>query len=221
MDRRTLRTRIGLAALTIPALLALAPAAVMAAPPDVCATQVAASLTSYKITEAAITDGGGAGTPTGETFTLPDGTRTITVSNFTDGDNTTAGSFDWASNFPVYAVIVQTGNSPKNIVEYGESGSTGAAGVTIPAGQGNENGNDWRIAFCYVPAEEPSPSTSIAPTPSGSIGGETDAPTQPPTDSLAAASTASAGDLRVVLLALAVVLGLALLAPTPKRSRSR
>jgi hypothetical protein len=151
--------------------------------------------------------------------------QTITISNVTDGGQ----SFAWASTEVVSHVVSKEGDS-----EFAnDSGLPGTSGSVV----GQIQQGLSHVTFCGDAAEPevtptPTPTAAATPTPTpaatptatpepeGSVEAETGTPevTPPPTDSLSSGTPSSDG-WQIVLLAMAAVLGTALVLAPAKRSR--
>jgi hypothetical protein len=153
--------------------------------------------------------------------TYGDGTLEVTISNYTNSNSGTPGSFDWASNIGVDAVFVKAGSDKHNLYVY-DPESLGDTDLGPQAGAGNGISH---VSFCYdedaddptppadeptppgdeptPPAEEPEAPGDPAPTPSGEVQAVTGTPdpTLPPTDTVAAAGAASSSTVPAILVA--------------------
>jgi hypothetical protein len=108
----------------------------------------------------------------------------IKISNFTNSDSGTPGSFDWESNFGIDSVLVKAGNDKHNLYVYAPTAasaeSTGDTGLGPQAGSGNGISH---ISFCYDednPPESEPPSNPPSDTPSNPPSEE---PSTPPSGS--------------------------------------
>jgi hypothetical protein len=105
-----------------------------------------------------------------------DGTLTITITGFVGSDSGTPGSFDWASNIGVDAVLVKAGSDKHNLYVY-DPESTGDTDLSPQEGQGNGISH---ISFCYD-ADEPSAPPSTPPSTAPSTPPSTEPSTAPST----------------------------------------
>ncbi len=74
-----------------------------------------------------------------------DGTLTVTIANYADSASQVPGSFDWASNLGIDAVVVKAGSTKHNLFVYSPE-STGDTALGPQAGKGNGISH---ISFCY------------------------------------------------------------------------
>jgi hypothetical protein len=95
---------------------------------------------------------------------VSDGTLTVTISTFVQSSSGTPGSFNWASNIGVDAVLVKAGSDKHNLYVYNPE-STGDTGLSPQAGSGNGISH---ISFCYdAGGATPTPTPTSTPTPTG------------------------------------------------------
>jgi hypothetical protein len=103
---------------------------------------------------------------------VSDGTLTVTISNFVQSSSGTPGSFDWASNIGVDAVLVKAGSDKHNLYVYNPE-STGDTSLSPQAGSGNGISH---ISFCYDSGGA-TPTPTPTPTPTGTPTTPTSTPT--------------------------------------------
>jgi hypothetical protein len=166
--RRTVRGLAGLlaaaslaVALAVPAFAShVAPQPISDVKNPTCGDENA-TWTEFKLEGASLADG-----------TYSDGTLEVTISNFANSSSGAAGSFDWASNIGVDAVLVKAGDDKHNLYVY-DPEATSDDGLGPQDGQGNGISH---ISFCYdagdatpTPTplgEEPTPTPVVEePTP--------------------------------------------------------
>jgi hypothetical protein len=127
-----------------------------------------ASWTEFKLEGTRLADG-----------TYSNGTITVTISNYSDSSSGTPGSFDWAADQGVDAIVVKAGSFKHNLYVY-DPEATSDEGLAPQAGTGNGISH---ISFCYDADAPATPTTAPSNDPTDPPSSDpTDPPSSEPTD---------------------------------------